>query len=40
VAVSEYASADDSRAYFESVGGAPYTVVVESETRESSHAWR
>jgi thiol-disulfide isomerase/thioredoxin len=35
VAVSEYASADDSRAYFESVGGAPYTVVVESETREA-----
>ena len=35
VAVSEYASADDSRKYFESVGGAPYPVVVESETREA-----
>jgi thiol-disulfide isomerase/thioredoxin len=35
VAVSEYASADDSRKYFESVGGAPYTVVVESEGREA-----
>jgi thiol-disulfide isomerase/thioredoxin len=35
VAVSEYASADDSRKYFESAGGAPYPVVVESETREA-----
>ncbi len=35
VAVSEYASADDSRRYFESQGGAPYTVVVESEAREA-----
>ena len=35
VAVSEYASADDSRKYFEEQGGAPYTVVVESETREA-----
>lgn len=35
IAVSEYASADDSRKYFESAGGAPFTVVVESETRES-----
>ena len=31
VAVSEYASADDSRKYFESQGGAPFPVVVESE---------
>lgn len=35
VAVSEYASPEDSRAYFESAGGAPYTVVVESEGREA-----
>ena len=35
VAVSEYASADDTRKYFEGQGGAPYTVVVESETREA-----
>ena len=35
VAVSEYASADDARKYFESVGGAPYTVVVESESRDA-----
>ncbi|HLM54856.1 MAG TPA: TlpA disulfide reductase family protein [Pyrinomonadaceae bacterium] len=35
VAVSEYASAEDSRKYFEEQGGAPYTVVVESETREA-----
>ena len=35
VAVSEYASADDTRKYFEEQGGAPYTVVVESETREA-----
>jgi thiol-disulfide isomerase/thioredoxin len=34
VAVSEYASADDARKYFESTGGAPYTVVVESESRD------
>jgi len=34
VAVSEYATADDARKYFESVGGAPYPVVVESEARE------
>ena len=32
VAVSEYAPADDSRKYFESQGGAPYPVVVESES--------
>ncbi|MBC7930914.1 MAG: TlpA family protein disulfide reductase [Rubrivivax sp.] len=31
VAVSEYASTDDARKYFDSQGGAPYTVVVESE---------
>ncbi|HZI19529.1 MAG TPA: redoxin family protein [Pyrinomonadaceae bacterium] len=31
IAVSEYASADDTRKYFEGAGGAPYTVVVESE---------
>ncbi len=31
VPVSEYASADDSRKYFESQGGAPFPVVVESE---------
>lgn len=31
VAVSEYAPADDSRKYFESQGGAPFPVVVESE---------
>ncbi|HYN83980.1 MAG TPA: TlpA disulfide reductase family protein [Pyrinomonadaceae bacterium] len=35
VAVSEYASADDARKYFESAGGVPYTVVVESEAREA-----
>ena len=35
VAVSEYASADDARKYFESMGGSPYTVVVESEGREA-----
>ena len=35
VAVSEYASADDTRKYFESTGGAPYPVVVESEAREA-----
>lgn len=32
LAVSEYASADDSRKYFESQGGSPYPVVVESES--------
>ena len=31
VGVSEYGSADDSRKYFESQGGAPFPVVVESE---------
>jgi thiol-disulfide isomerase/thioredoxin len=35
VAVNEYASADDARRYFDSQGGAPYTVVVESEGREA-----
>ena len=35
VAVSEYASADDTRKHFEAAGGAPYTVVVESEAREA-----
>ena len=35
VAVSEYASADDARKYFESAGGAHYTVVIESEGREA-----
>ena len=35
VGVSEYASADDTRKYFEAQGGAPFTVVVESETREA-----
>ena len=35
VAVSEYAAADDARKYFEPQGGAPYTVVVESEAREA-----
>ena len=35
VAVSEYAAADDTRKYFESTGGAPYTVVIESEGREA-----
>ncbi|MBA3240960.1 MAG: TlpA family protein disulfide reductase [Acidobacteria bacterium] len=35
VAVNEYASADDARKYFDSQGGAPYTVVVESEGREA-----
>ena len=35
LAVSEYASVDDTRKYFEAQGGAPYTVVVESETREA-----
>ncbi|HEX8284917.1 MAG TPA: TlpA disulfide reductase family protein [Pyrinomonadaceae bacterium] len=31
VAVSEYASADDSRKYFEGQGGAPFPVAVESD---------
>lgn len=36
VAVSNYASCDDSRAFFTTSGGAaPYTVVVESEAREA-----
>ena len=35
VAVSEYASAADTQKYFEGVGGAPYTVVIESEAREA-----
>jgi thiol-disulfide isomerase/thioredoxin len=35
VAVNEYASAEDARKYFATAGGAPYTVVVESETREA-----
>ena len=34
IAVSEYATADDTRRYFEKAGGAPYSVVVESEARE------
>ncbi|HST51770.1 MAG TPA: redoxin family protein [Pyrinomonadaceae bacterium] len=34
VAVSEYATADDARAYFQPQGGAPYAVVVESESRD------
>src|ERR1044072_213797 len=35
VAVSEYASTDDSRKYFESQGGAPFPVVVESEAGDA-----
>ena len=35
VGVSEYASADDSRKYFESQGGAPFPVVVESEAADA-----
>jgi len=35
IAVSEYASVEDTRKYFEEQGGAPYTVVVESEGREA-----
>lgn len=35
VAVSEYAAAEDSVRYFETQGGAPYTVVVESDAREA-----
>ena len=35
VAVSEYAAPADTEKYFEGVGGAPYTVVVESEGRDA-----
>jgi thiol-disulfide isomerase/thioredoxin len=35
VAVSEYAAPEDSVRYFETQGGAPYTVVVESDAREA-----
>jgi thiol-disulfide isomerase/thioredoxin len=35
VAVSEYASVDDSRLHFETQGGAPFPVVVESEGRDA-----
>ncbi|HEX6185120.1 MAG TPA: TlpA disulfide reductase family protein [Pyrinomonadaceae bacterium] len=35
VGVSEYASVEDSRKYFESQGGAPFPVVVESETGDA-----
>ena len=35
VAVSEYATADDARNYFQTQGGAPYTVVVESDSRDA-----
>lgn len=35
VGVSEYAPADDSRKYFESQGGAPFPVVVESEAGDA-----
>jgi len=31
IAVSEYAAPEETRKYFEGAGGAPYTVVVESE---------
>jgi thiol-disulfide isomerase/thioredoxin len=34
IAVSEYATADDSRKYFEKAGLSPFPVVVESEARE------
>ena len=34
VAVSEYASTDDARKYFDSQGGTPYPVVVESEAKD------
>jgi peroxiredoxin len=34
IGVSEYASADDARKYFETIGGAPFAVVVESESRD------
>jgi thiol-disulfide isomerase/thioredoxin len=35
VGVSEYGSADDSRKYFESQGGTPFPVVVESEATDA-----
>ena len=35
VAVSEYASVEDSRKHFEDQGGAPFPVVVESEGRDA-----
>ena len=35
IAVNEYASRDEARKYFDSQGGAPYTVVVESEATEA-----
>ena len=35
VAVSEYATADDARKYFEGQGGAPFPVVVESEAGDA-----
>jgi thiol-disulfide isomerase/thioredoxin len=35
VAVNEYGSVDDSRKYFESQGGAPFPVVVESEAGDA-----
>jgi thiol-disulfide isomerase/thioredoxin len=35
IAVNEYGSAEEARAYFAKSGGAPYTVVVESEDREA-----
>jgi len=34
IAVSEYATADDARKYFEKAGLSPFPVVVESEARE------
>jgi thiol-disulfide isomerase/thioredoxin len=35
VAVSEYASAEDARKYFEGQGGAPFPVVVESDSTDA-----
>lgn len=35
VAVSEYGSADDARKYFESQGGTPFPVVIESEALDA-----
>jgi thiol-disulfide isomerase/thioredoxin len=35
VGISEYGSAEDSRKYFESQGGAPFPVVVESEAGDA-----
>jgi thiol-disulfide isomerase/thioredoxin len=35
VGVSEYGSAEDSRKYFESQGGAPFPVVIESEATDA-----